>query len=354
MQNILTLIILAIAAPLSLMPAINFFIPLPNDNLWFWLILVAGFLGFYTLFINTNVFLKIIAIGAFVNCFFSAAPYVSFTAYISIVAGCYFYVLCSRIKDWQPIFRALQIILILNVFFIFMQSIGKDALLNFGLNEPVQKGIVGQKMQMGSLSAILAAMLISYSRLNFAIPILIGIYCNAQWGILCAGLGLLIYTYRKNKRAAISAFLAIIILFSFLAVKNKKLADLSRLNVWEKTISLALQKPAAGWGPGTYQYIFPALGMKKWKMAHNDFLQILFETGIPGLILAIAMFGWLSCRLIRTGKTLCLAGLTMLMMDMLVHFPARQIQCVPIMLMFLAYCEREIRSVERWQPQSLK
>ena len=355
MRKFLSYLVLAPVVLLSLVPAIKLAIPMPTKDVWFWYILIAGFLGFYTLFIKTNVFVKIIAIGSFINCFFSSAPYISFTAYISIISCCYFYILCSKVEHWKPIFKGLLVVLLLNVFLIFMQAIGKDALLSFGLHRTILTGTMGQNMQMGSLSVILTAFLVSFSPLIFALPFLIGICANSIWSLFCAGIGAFSYLLTKSKKVALIVFLVAISIFSVLTVKQGKLGNLSdngRLGVWKKTIALANQKPLTGWGAGTYQYLFPTLGGMKtmpWKTAHNDFLQVLFELGYPGLLVMIALFGWLFFSLLRIKEYLCLAGLVMVAADMQVHFPMRILQIVPIIILFMAYCNYRIKE-KLWLP----
>lgn len=352
MKNIYSYIVIIPIVLLSLIPGIDFKIPMPTEGLWFWYVLIAGFLGFYTLFINTNSFVKIIAIGSFISCFFSSAPYFSFTAYISIIASCYFFILCSKIQDWQIIFRGLQAIMLLNVFIILMQAISKDAFLNFGRIPSLTYGTICQTMQAGSLSVVLTSALISFSAGNFIFPFIVGLYVNSQWTLLCAGLGVLVYFFRDYTKFASTVFIITILIFTFLIMSNGKtgnLTDTGRRGVWKKSIQLTNQHPIVGWGPGSYQYIFPALsGMTTtpWKTAHNDFVQILFELGYPGLILMILIFFWLIDGLIRAKAFLPMTGVIMLLADMQVHFPLRCLQIVPIILVFLAYCDHKIKEAE--------
>jgi hypothetical protein len=340
----------------SLVPAIKFYIPLPRKDLWFWYVLIAGFLGVYTLFLKTNIFLKIIAVGSFINCFFSAAPYLSFTAYISLVACCYFYVLCSKIKDWKTVFEILQVILLMNIFLIFMQGINKDTLLSFGIERIVPLGIIGQSMQMGSLSVILAAILISFNPLNFILSFLVGLCTNSQWSLLCTGVGFYCYFFSKNKRIALIVLLVVILLFSVLVIKQGKLGNLNdrgRVGIWKETIRLANEKPIEGWGIGTYKHIFHPLmtykRVKMYKTAHNDFFQVLFELGYPGLLVMISLFAWLAYSLFRAKEYLCLSGWVMIATDMQVHFPMRCIQMVPIIILFIAYCVYRLEEKKKWQ-----
>jgi len=62
-----------------------------------------------------------------------------------------------------------------------------------------------------------------------------------------------------------------------------------RLAVWKKTLEIARDFPVFGTGVGTFQYVFPryrpASVTAFYDYAHNDYIQILSETGIPGLLL---------------------------------------------------------------------
>ena len=80
---------------LALIPSVDIVIKNPPSHYWPWMIVIAGFLGVFTLFIKTSWPVRVIAIVGFIHCFFSAIPYVSFTSYVSLVACCYFYKLIA-------------------------------------------------------------------------------------------------------------------------------------------------------------------------------------------------------------------------------------------------------------------
>jgi hypothetical protein len=120
----------------------------------------------------------------------------------------------------------------------------------------------------------------------------------------------------------------------------------SRIPVWLATIKLSNQHPLMGWGIGSFKYVFPSLsGIRNsglpWKQAHNDFLQILFETGYAGLIFSLTALGVLIYKL-RKNITL-LIGLGLICVDMSIHFPFRVANTVLILICFLAYCETKIK-----------
>lgn len=309
----------------AVFPPIEIRLPMVSDSAWVWLVLISGCLGLWTIFTKVNVFVKAISAYLFISCFFSSAPLISFTAYITMVPLIYFYILCTKIDDWRPITHALIIILVLNQLLLLMQWAGRDSLLNFGLNAISCSGTVGNPMQLKSLMIIATAALIAITR--------------------------------PKKRYVILAVI-ILLLTSGYATKHNIIQHFlyARGPVWLETFKLYLQHPIFGWGPGMFKTIFPALVRGTfdlegvWRTTHNCWLQMLFEVGAVGFLLVSGYFICLFAKLKKIDLYLFF-GLAVIALDMLVHFPTRQIQCVPIMIMFLAYCEREIKL---WQAQSLR
>ena len=76
-----------------------------------------------------------------------------------------------------------------------------------------------------------------------------------------------------------------------------KAVDLGRKNIWIGTWKMFLAKPITGWGVGTFRQIFPKFRPSDYKLyaedivehAHNEYLEILVETGIIGLLLFLAV-----------------------------------------------------------------
>ncbi len=351
MKNPYTIIAFVLIAILSLIPPIDLFVQNPFNDKWFLLILICGFAGFFTLFINVNIFVKIIAIGSFIQCFFSAAPFVSFTSYISIILCCYFYFVCTKIENMDIVFKMLQTILFLNVFLMFMQGIGKDVLLNWDQASIEHFGIIGQHMQMASFSVILCSVLICFSALNFVFPFLIAIFCGSTWTILSASLGVAVYLISKNMKFGIIVLLLGILFFFGYAIKQHKFeqnfAYSGRFPEWVETVKMANQRPIWGWGPGTYKFIYPQVSTRIFKNmcfknSHNFICQLLFEVGYPSTIFILFMLGFAVFKLICSKNFILLSGLLMILSDALVHFPERMVQCVLLIILFLSICERRI------------
>ena len=78
MDNIKSYIVAGLMLMAGLMPAIKYSLSM-DAKYWHWWVLMAGFLGFYTIFLKVPIIIKFVAAGSFVLCFFSSAPSISFT-----------------------------------------------------------------------------------------------------------------------------------------------------------------------------------------------------------------------------------------------------------------------------------
>lgn len=346
--SVLALIVFVI---LSLLPPINFIIENPPLEYWLWLVLIAGFFGVFTLFIKTSWVVRGIAIASFINCFFSAIPYVSFSAYVLVVASCYFYILCTKITNWDMIFKALQCLALFNILIMFMQYIGHDPLLNFGVFHMEHFGTMGQHMQMASFGIILTAILIQKNKWYIAVGLLIALFCHSSWTFLTVMIGFMVYIFHKSAQLSAIALVGICAVFALWATYDHKFAENidskhGRIAVWERSIELSNQRPAQGWGIGTFKDLFHPLSKMEctpWRNAHNFIVQMIFEVGYPLTGCLLIALGWLMWTLYRANLWLCLSGLSMVIFDALVHFPDRCLQIVPLLIIFFAYCQFTLR-----------
>jgi peptidoglycan/xylan/chitin deacetylase (PgdA/CDA1 family)/O-antigen ligase len=74
--------------------------------------------------------------------------------------------------------------------------------------------------------------------------------------------------------------------------------DARRISLWGDAVEMVRSSPVAGVGPGRFDDLrttAPSDDDAGW--AHNDFLQQAAETGLPGLGLLVAGFGWAFARL---------------------------------------------------------
>ena len=277
----------------------------------------------------------------------------SFTLYWSVIACSYYYALCKKITDWSMVKKAIQAIFFLIITLLVMQLFGKDTLMNFGLKTPVILGTLGNKMMFSSFACVLAPFLI-LNPLNWLPLGLIAIISTSSGAVLALSLGAGVYVWKvfRNGKWMCLGLLALALVF---ALATGDIATFKgkagRRQVWEETIKLTLKRPI-GYGIAVYKILFPHLCSKEirdqqpgreWARAHNDFLQIPFEVGIPGLILLI---GWIVSIIRKVKNPLKLAGLAILVGTMSCQFPTRMGQSVLIILAYLAYCEHNPNLLE--------
>lgn len=169
-------------------------------------------------------------------------------------------------------------------------------------------------MLFGLLALFVVALVFSISR--------------AAWAsvIFAFGLWVLIYFRIKFKWILSGAFLALLLFFLYQPQimmrleKNKQDAkgglvqhvesvsnvatdasNLERINRWKSAIRMFEERPILGWGPGTYQFIYAPFQRSYEKTvistntgtkgtAHSEYLLILAEEGVFGLITLILIF----------------------------------------------------------------
>jgi tetratricopeptide (TPR) repeat protein len=109
---------------------------------------------------------------------------------------------------------------------------------------------------------------------------------------------------------------------------------LMRLRVWRDSLGMLLQFPAFGGGLGAYGFTIPLFQSggydRLWIYAHNDYLQLVCETGLAGALLfgwGFARFLWRGLRPVvlappRPGAAAlgCAAGMGALLVHSLVDF----------------------------------
>lgn len=309
--------------------------------------MISGAAGVFTLFIETNVIVRVIAIGGFINCFFSVIPYVSFSSYVSLILCCYLYIMASRIRQWDIIFKSIQAVVILDFILFMMQAIHHDPLLNFGMKDIEHFGTLGQHMQMGSFGIIISALLINFTMANFITAFIYAIFCKSSWAFVCAGVGLAVNLFKNQKIISVMIIVFFVLGAFVWAQREHKVDSISgRIPVWQQTIRLCNKHPFRGWGIGTYKDVFFPLSnlhCYAWREAHNFIFQMAFETGYVATGCLLFALGCLWMALLKARLWVCLSGLAMILTDGLVHFPDRMLQTVPMIVIFLAYCSFRLR-----------
>ena len=146
----------------------------------------------------------------------------------------------------------------------------------------IPQNIISGKIRITSIIIIVIGLITSMGRTNILIA------------------AIMVFLSLFMKRISVLNFLMIIIiagLISYLSFENNKKEIANRMTnpstlsdrdiIWKGAAELMLKHPFQGFGPRTFQQIFPYKnefndkGVAGW---HNDFLQVYFESGIPGLI----------------------------------------------------------------------
>ena len=299
--------------PLDISPIMGF-----NMAIWTGVVLIFAFLGFSLLRTSMNPFLKALSVYLFIISFLSACPHVSFNCYCVIVACLGLYLVFTKITRWEPIFKGIEGAFWVICVLLVMQSLNKDSLLSFGSKEGTLYGCAMNKMMMCSLLACMAPFLLIRNKF-YSIPLLI------------------LFVLKQHD-------------FFFLSRWNSEFIY-GRPNVWFYTLKTYLQHPFVGWGMGTYKFIFPAISVNfanpsagylkdatKWLQAHNDYLQVLWEAGGIGLGLFMA---YIISVFVKSRKDIYkIIGLVIMGLNMMIYFPMRMIQVIPLMILWGAYCEK--------------
>ena len=357
MKKLIPIFALVPLVLLALTPPLDFALDCTiNSTFWLWAVFASGFFTFLFLYQKVSSWLKLLVVWLFISCFLSRAPYISFTMFWSVIVCAYYYLLCTKIEDFTVVKKTIQAIFFFFVLLVIMQLFGKDTLLNFGQQPPdilhgsTTKvfGSIGNQMISASLFCILAPFLI-FNPLNWILLILISFISWSSGAVVSLGAGLSVYAWARFKRMrlliVIIAILAPILFAWGTGDFSKSTIRAGRLPVFIKTFQLCVERPF-GYGIATYKVLFPHLCGKKirieqpgrtWNTSHNDWLQILFETGFIGMFLFI---GWLVSIIRKINDPIKLAGVTIIAVNMMIHFPLRICQSAFIILMFLAFCSK--------------
>ena len=109
---------------------------------------------------------------------------------------------------------------------------------------------------------------------------------------------------RRNPRIALGAMVVCILILALLIFLGEggrvlgRLGDLSpgiRLNITKDSLRMFLNRPVLGWGLGTFPTVYPSYRSFYTNLfvneAHNDYAQLLVETGLLGFGLMLLFLG---------------------------------------------------------------
>jgi len=357
-------------ALLIIAPNIDYTIPvLVNSFTWLYWFMVAALFGMYLLTRKLPVTLKILSVYLFLTCFVSQIPYVSFNAYILIVATFYFFLIYKKC-DYKIIFNMIAAAFWLQVFIVTMQLLGFDTLQSFDTHRHnVFLGTVMQYMRFSSLLAILAPLLVLKSKW-YIIPIiaLAVVSKSSSFGLSVIG-GLFVYLSLEYKRYFVFILIATIMagVGYFLWDRGSFIIafTVGRVPVWGDVIRTWLMDTSGEFvlplqGPIEWKSIFFGRGIDSFlplfpiykhdaapfPQAHNCWFQFLWEIGLVGFSLISAYSVNLIRKLYKMRQYLLIGGLTVIAINMFFAFPTRITQTILTIVCFLAYCQKQIEGGE--------
>lgn len=167
-----------------------------------------------------------------------------------------------------------------------------------GLNMPVEERWAQKAIFALPLGIILVAIILTLSRggwVTFMAGVMFWLW--QQWRYRRPGLArapliaaiVLAVSLIFIVRMDLSSLQQRLATFEEMYQQPEELSEEGRLTVWKSTIKMVIAHPLFGTGWGTYRWAFPAHRqddlMFGVRFAHNDYLQIAAEAGIPALIL---------------------------------------------------------------------
>ncbi|MEQ8343951.1 MAG: O-antigen ligase family protein [Sneathiellaceae bacterium] len=160
------------------------------------------------------------------------------------------------------------------------------------------------------LLVLFTALLLSRSRAGLAaslIGITVVLVLHYRLGARGGGIGL--PAGGRLWPLAIGAAMLVILLISGGAVIDRLGEDrgmaAGRAEIWERSVVALADAPLRGHGLGTYESIFfayqdePHIFIRQVDKAHDTYLELFVELGLPFGLLLIAVPGWLSWRILR-------------------------------------------------------
>jgi O-antigen ligase len=192
----------------------------------------------------------------------------------------------------ERIFKWLKYSVILLLFYCVLQYLKLDEFLK-GINDTGDQlvGTIGNSMHLAGLLAILQPLFFKKSRENILCLILLWllILLTGSATGLVTGIGVaLFWLWFKNRKVAIVASgVSFISLIALHLTHKSFFYNSDRFRVWSLVCKAIKNKFITGFGLGTYGLSGIGDTNVHWQHVHNEYLQVIFEIGIIGLILIL-------------------------------------------------------------------
>lgn len=162
---------------------------------------------------------------------------------------------------------------------------------------------------------LLVGLVLSYSRAAWisvvaalAVYFVIRIGMKVRWMLLCGALAIGLFfayqadvMYKLGKNSQDSSY-DIADQIKSISNISTDASNLERLNRWASALRMFEERPATGWGPGTYQFVYASY-QRSYQLstistnagnlgnAHSEYIGPLSEQGVPGSVAVLLVFG---------------------------------------------------------------
>ncbi|MDQ2714782.1 MAG: O-antigen ligase family protein [Chloroflexota bacterium] len=131
-----------------------------------------------------------------------------------------------------------------------------------------------------------------------------------SWLALLLSVLAIVAIYTRNWKAPLAALLLLLPLVVVTGATDffdpSKTYGSDRFKIWQDAIAIWQHSPLIGIGAGDYQFFDLVYGTDVVGIAHNQYLQVLAEMGIPGfasLLWALASVAWVCTKSFKAAKT---------------------------------------------------
>jgi len=193
--------------------------------------------------------------------------------------------------DIEMILRWLKYSVIILLFYCALQYLKLDEFFAGLSGHDELTGTIGNPIHLAGLLAILQPLFFEKSRENILSLILLWliiILTGSATGLV-VGLGVfLFWLFFKKRRLAISFSIVSTVLLTVLRLVNKGFFfNSDRFRVWGLVCKEIKDKFITGFGLGTYSLSNIGSTNYHWQHLHNEYLQVVFEVGLIGLVLVL-------------------------------------------------------------------
>lgn len=204
-----------------------------------------------------------------------------------------FYLTANYAEDIRWVYRAIGIVLCLNMVFGIMNFFGYNPIFKY---EGLPAGFFSDNTDMSGYFILTTPLMARYGRgFGFFAPFIFAISLLQSFSVvICSGIAAMILTLRKGfyPMAAIivvglgiTAFAKINSVYTFLY----KLGY--RLPLWQEAVKGALRKPLTGYGLGRAIEFTKSIDQGSFTFK-SDYLEFAFEVGAAVALIAIGYIGW--------------------------------------------------------------